>query len=69
MAVEIEIRQICDGLVGSACGDLPGPHEASETLDDFDVHEVGGVQLVSRAKELGLYPSPKRRLEEELQQG
>jgi hypothetical protein len=50
--------------------DLARPHEVSEALCHFNVHQVGRMKLVGLiSKESGLDFVPKRGLEEKLQQG
>lgn len=67
--MEIEIGEIGDGFVSTPCGDLTHPHESSEALNDFNIHQVRRVEFVSVAKEAGFDSDANRGLQEKLQQG
>ena len=67
VAVEIEIAEIGNHLVGAAGRDFAQSHEASQGLKHFHVDQVRRMKLVPVAKEARLDPSAKRGLEEELQ--
>ena len=68
MTVEIEIGEIHDRLVGASGGDLTHPHESSEALNDFNIHQVRRMELVLVAKEAGFDSDANRGLQEKLQQ-
>ena len=68
VTVKIEVHEIRDRFVRSDGRDFTGPHETSKASNQFDVHEVRRVEFVFVAKEAGLDPCAKRRLQEKLQQ-
>lgn len=69
VAVEIEVGEICDRFICAIRWDFAGAHKTSKALDDLDVHEVWDMPLVRIAKQAGLYPGTKHRLQKEFQQG
>jgi hypothetical protein len=62
VTVQIEVGEIGNRFVGTAGGNLTGPHETSEALNDFHVDEVRRMQLVEVAKETGLDSMAQRSL-------
>ena len=68
MTVEIEVGEIHDRFVGTPGGDLTHSHEPSETLDDFNIHQVRRMEFVLVAKEAGFDSDANRGLQEKLQQ-
>ena len=69
MPMEIELSQIRNSLFGTARRHVTRPNEASETLDDLDIHEVGRMQFLFVPKEARLDACAQRSLQQELQQG
>ena len=69
VTVEIEVGEIGNRFVGTAGGDLTGPHETPEALNDLHVHEVRRMELVFVAKETGLDSTAKGSLQQKLQHG
>ena len=67
VAVEIEIAEICNHLLGSAGGDLTHTHEASQRLEHLHVDEVRRMKFVVIAKKARLDSGAKRCLEKKLQ--
>src|SRR5215204_632932 len=68
MTVEIEVGEIHDCFVGAPGGNLTHPHEPSETLDDFNIHQVRRMEFVLVTKEAGFDADADRGLQEKLQQ-
>jgi len=69
VAVEVEAGEIRDRLGRAVRRNLAHPCESSETLGNFNVHQVGRVPLVLVSKETGLNPGAKRCLQEKFQKG
>ena len=69
VTVEIEVCEIRDRFGRAVSRHLACPHEPSETLSHFNVHQVGRMELVLVSKEARLDASADRCLQEELQQG
>lgn len=51
VAVEIEVREIGNCLLGTAGRDFTGSHQTSKALNYLDVQEVGRVEFISIAEE------------------
>ena len=58
MTMKIEVDEIRDRFVGTRGRDFTGPHETSEALNDFDVHQVRRVEFVVVAKEAASTRAP-----------
>ena len=69
VTVEVEVGDIGNRFVSTAGGDLTGPHETPERLNDLDVDEVRCMELVLVAKETGLDSTAQRSLQQKLEQG
>jgi hypothetical protein len=67
VAMEIEVREIGNCLLGASGRDFIGSHQTSKALNYLDVQEVGRVEFISIAEEPYLHSHPKLRLEEKLQ--
>ena len=67
VAMEIEVREIGNCLLGASGRDFIGSHQTSKALNYLDVQEVRRMELISIAEEPCLYSRPKRRLEEKFQ--
>jgi hypothetical protein len=68
MTVEIEIGEIYDRFVGTPGGDLTHPHESSQPLDDFNIHQVRRMKFVLVAKKACFDSGADRGLQKKLQQ-
>ncbi len=69
VAMEVEVGEIHDRLGRAVSRELAHPYKSPETLGDFNVHQMGGVQLVPISKDPGLNPDAKRCLQKKLQKG
>ena len=69
VTVDIEVGEILDRLAGTGGRYFARPYEASESLNDLDVHEVRHMKFVPVAKEASLDTRAKWSLQEKLQQG
>jgi len=67
VTVEVEVDEVLDRLGSTVSRHFARPNEASEALRNFDVDQMGTMELVV-SKEAGLDASAERRLQEELQE-
>ena len=67
VTVDVELCQVHHRFGRTAGRDFARPDETPETLNDLHVDKVRRVEFVVVAKETGLDPHAKRRLQEKLQ--
>lgn len=67
MTVQLEVNEISDGSLRPAGRDFTGSHEASESLEHFDIHQVRRMELVVVAKEACFDSYADWRLQQKLQ--